>query len=186
MNKIHQERTMKNLILILPMALLLCFTVGCQDKAAMAEFEEFRAQAAVEEQYKASFRYMMEETDKGNYSSWDEVCPEDYVSHWGGISWNLEEHKQANRPLSMAFPDLNHEINNMIAEGDRVVMRVTLTGTHEGEYMGIPPTGNKIKYTAMLEGRFSEGKLVELWGVGELLTLMQQLGMELKPKEGEK
>ena len=177
---------MIKLLMILPVVLALCFTFGCQDKAAMAELEAMKAQDEVEEQNKASFRYMMEETDKGNYSAWDEVCSADYVSHWGEMSWNLEEHKQANRPLLMAFPDLNHELNNMVAEGDRVVLRVTLTGTHEGEFMGIPPTGNKIKYTGMLEGRFSEGKLVELWGVGDMLTLMQQLGMELKAMEGEK
>jgi len=134
---------MKKLLLVLPLALILCFMVGCQDKVAMAELEEFRAQAEVEKQNKASFRYMMEETDKGNYSAWDEVCSADYVSHWGEISWNLEKHKQANRPLLMAFPDLKHDLINMIAEGDRVVLRLTLTGTHEGEYMGIPPTYNK-------------------------------------------
>ena len=173
---------MKTLSMILFLALILCFMVGCQDKEAMAELEAMKAQAEVEEQYEASFRYMLEETDKGNYAAWDEVCSADYVSHWGVISWNLEEHKQANRPLLVAFPDFKHEINNMIARGDRVVARVTLTGTHEGEYMGISPTGNKINYTGMLEGRFSEGKLVELWGVGDMLTLMQQLGMELKPK----
>jgi predicted ester cyclase len=60
------------------------------------------------------------------------------------------------------------------------------SGTHEGEYMGIPSTGNKINYTAMVKARFSEGKIVKAWGVGDILTLMQQLGMELKPKEGEK
>jgi hypothetical protein len=63
------------------------------------------------------------------------------------------------------------------------LVQVTLTGTHEGEYMGIPPTGIKINYTAMLEAGFSEGKIVEMWGVEDMLTLMQQLGMELKPKE---
>ena len=175
---------MKRYCMILPLALILCFMVGCQDKEAMVELEEMKAHAEVEAQNKASFRYMMEETDKGNYTAWSEVCSPDYVSHWGEISWNLEEHKQANRPLLVAFPDFKHEINSLIAEGDGVVMRVTLTGTHEGEYMGIPPTGNKIKYTGMLEGRFSEGKLVELWGVGDMLTLMQQLGMELKPRKG--
>ena len=177
---------MKKLCMILPLALIACFMFGCQDKEAMTELEEFRAQTALEEQNKASFRYMMEETDKGNYSAWDEVCSPDYVSHWGEISWDLEEHKQANRAFPVAFPDFKHELNSIIAEGDRVVLRVTLTGTHKGEYMGIPPTGNKINYTGMLEGRFSEGKLVELWGVGDMLTLMQQLGMELKPKEGVK
>jgi len=174
---------MNKLCMILALGLMLCFVVGCQDKEAMAEIEEMKAQAEVEEQNKQSFRYMLEETDKGNYSAWDEVCSPDYVSHWEEISWNLEEHKQANRPLLAAFPDFKHEINSMIAEGDRAFVRVTLTGTHESEYLGIPPTGNKIKYTGMLEGRFSEGKLVELWGVGDMLTLMQQLGMELTPKD---
>jgi hypothetical protein len=75
---------MKKLFMILPLTLILCFMVGCQDKSAMAELEEFKAQAALEEQNKAAFRYMMEETDKGNYSAWDEVCSADYVSHWGG------------------------------------------------------------------------------------------------------
>jgi predicted ester cyclase len=174
---------MKKYLSVIPLVLLLCFVVGCQDKAAMAELEEFKAQAEIEEQNEAAFRYMIEETDKGNYDAWNEVCSLDYVSHWGEISWNLEEHKQANRPLLVAFPDINHEINSLITQGDRVVARLTLTGTQEGDYMGIPPTGNKIKYTAMLEARFSEGKIVELWGIGDMLTLMQQLGMELKPKE---
>ena len=177
---------MKNPLLVISLVLVLCFVFGCQNKAEKAELEKFRVQAKVEEQNIVSLRYMLEETDKGNYAAWDKVCSADYVSHWGVVSWNLEEHKQANRPLLAAFPDFKHDIKSMIAKGDRVVARVTLTGTHKGEYMGIPPTGNKINYTAMLEARFSEGKLVELWGVGDLLTLMQQLGMELKPKVAEK
>jgi predicted ester cyclase len=86
----------------------------------------------------------------------------------------------------VAFPDLSYEINSMVAEADKVTARVTLTGTHKGEYMGIAPTGNEIKYTIVLEARFLEGKIVEAWGVGDMLTLMMQLGMELKPKEREK
>jgi predicted ester cyclase len=70
-----------------------------------------------------------------------------------------------NRPFLVAFPDFKHEIDSMVAEAGKVTARVTLTGTHEGEYMGVPPTGNKINYTAMLEARFSEGKIVEAWGV---------------------
>ena len=165
------------------LVLLLCFTFACQNKADNAELEKFRTQAKVEEQNKASFRYWLEETDKDNYAAWDKVCSADYVSHFAGMSWNLEEHKQANRPFLVAFPDIKHGIDYMIAEADRVSVRVTLTGTHKGEFMRIPPTGNKIKYTAMLEGRFSEGKIVEVWGTVDLLTLMQQLGLELKPKE---
>ena len=177
---------MKNPLLVVSLVLLLCFGFSCQNKAEKAELEKFRAQAKVEEQNKASFRYWLEETDKGNYAAWEEVCSTDYVSHFAGMSWNLEEHKQANRPFLVAFPDIKHGIDYIIAKADRVSARVTLTGTHKGEFMGIPPTGNKIKYTAMLEGRFSEGKIVELWGTVDLLTLMQQLGMELRPRQAEK
>ncbi len=179
---------MKKLCMILPLALILCFMVGCQNQEAMAELEEMKAQAEVEEQNKASFRYMLEETDKGNYAAWEEVCSPDYICHFAGFPkpMSLEEHKQANRTFLVAFPDFHHEINDMVAEGDKVTVRVTLTGTHDGEFMGIPPTGNKIEYTAFLTARFSDKKIVELWGVADMLTLMQQLGMELKPKKAEK
>jgi len=176
---------MKKPYMIVPLALILCFMVGCQDKEAMAELEAMKAQAALEEQNKSSFRYMLEETDKGNYAAWEEVCSPDYISYFAGSPkpMSLEEHIQANRAFLVAFPDFHHEINDMVAEAERVTARVTLTGTHEGEFMGIPASGNTIKYEAFLEARFSDKKIVELWGVGDMMTLMQQLGMELKPKE---
>ncbi len=179
---------MKKLRMILPLALILCFMVSCQDKEAMAELKEMKAQKEVEEQNKASFRYMLEETDKGNYAAWEEVCSPDYICHFAGFPkpMNLEEHTQANRTFLVAFPDFHHEINDMVAEGDKVTVRATLTGTHDGEFMGIPPTGNKIEYIAFLTARFSDKRIVELWGVADMMTLMQQLGMELKPKEAEK
>ena len=168
---------MKKLFMIFPLALVLCFMVGCQNKAAMAELEE---------QNKEIMTRWFEETYKGNLEAWDGICSEDYVSHFAEMSMNLEEHKQAHRLFSVAFPDIKHEINSLVAEEDRVTTRITVKGTHEGEFMGIPPTGNKINYTGLLEARFSEGKIVEVWGIGDMLTLMQQLGMELKPKEEEK
>jgi predicted ester cyclase len=179
---------MKKLFVILPLALILCFMVSCQDKAAMEELEEFKAQAEVEEQNKESFRYMLEETDKGNYAAWEEVCAPDYICHFAGVpeSMNLEEHIEVNRAFLVAFPDFHHNINDMMAEADKVIARVTLTGTHDGEFMGIPPTRNKIEYNAVLTARFSDKRIVEFWGVADMMTLMMQLGMELKPKEGEK
>jgi hypothetical protein len=179
---------MKKLLMVIPLVILFCFTFSCQDKEAMAELEEMKAQAEVEEQNKASFRYMLEETDKGNYAVWEEVCSQDYICHFAGFPkpMSLEEHIKANRTFLVAFPDFHHEINDMVAEAEKVTARVTLTGTHDGEFMGIPPTGNKIEYTAFLTARFSDKRIVELWGVADMMTLMHQLGMELKPKEAEK
>jgi predicted ester cyclase len=179
---------MKKLIIIIPLALIICFMVGCQDKAAMAELEEFKAQAEVEEQNKKSFRNMLEETDKGNYAAWEEVCSPDYICHFAGVpeSMSLQAHIEANRAFLVAFPDFHHDIKDIVAEADKVTARVTLTGTHDGEFMGIPPTGNKIEYNAVLTARFADKRIIELWGVADMMTLMMQLGMELKPKEGEK
>ncbi len=179
---------MKNLCMILSLALILCFMVGCQDKEAMAELEAMKVQKEVEERNMELVRYMLEETDKGNYAAWEEVCSPDYICHFAGIpeSMNLQAHIEANRVFLVAFPDFHHDIKDMMAEADKVTARVTLTGTHNGEFMGILPTGNKIEYNASLTARFSDKKIVELWGVADMMTLMRQLGMELKPKEEEK
>ena len=174
--------------MILPLVMMLFFTFSCQDKASMEELEGMKAKEETEEQNKKVFRYMIEETDKGNYAAWDEVCSPDYVCHFAGFPkpMSLEEHKLANKPFRVAFPDFKHTINNMVAEPGKLSARVTLTGTHQGVFMGIPPTGKKINYTAMLMVNFSGGKIVKLWGVADMLTIMQQLGMELKPKAEEK
>lgn len=64
----------------------------------------------------------------------------------------------------------------MIAEGDKVMIRTTITGTHTGEYWGIAPTGKQISITEMACVRIKDGKIVEEWGVPDMFNLMQQIG----------
>ena len=78
---------------------------------------------------------------------------------------------------TLAFPDLHAEINSLITEGDKVVGRWTATGTHKGEYFGIPPTGKPIKFTGTTIYRFADGKIVELWWAYDALGILQQLGV---------
>lgn len=176
---------MKRLYLILPLALILCFMVGCQDKAAMAELEELKAQAEVEEQNKELVQRILEEGDRGSVAILDELCTPDYKMYFpsNSESINLEEHKELWQAFIVAFPDLTHRIDELIAEGDMVSTRETLSGTHKGEFQGIPPTGKKFEFSAICIWRFSDGKLVEYWSDGDILGLMQQLGMELTPKK---
>jgi steroid delta-isomerase-like uncharacterized protein len=79
--------------------------------------------------------------------------------------------------LRAAFPDLRVEINDLIAEGDKVVARNTVTGTHRGEFMGIPPTGRRVAYDEIFVVRFADGRIAETWGVVDLASLMRQLGV---------
>jgi steroid delta-isomerase-like uncharacterized protein len=178
---------MKNLCMILPLALILCFIVGCQDKEAMAELEAMKAQAALEEQNKEIVKRWVEQGfNKGNLDMADEFYATDYVYHnpapppaeIRGVE-NIKQHMAA---FLVAFPDAKYTIVDAIAKGDKIVARYTFIGTHEGELMGIPPTGKQVTFNAMAIIRIVEGKFVEEWGFIDTATFMQQLGMELKPK----
>ena len=179
---------MKKLLMILPLAMILCFMVGCQDKEAMAELEAMKAQAEVEEQNKDLVRRWVEEEDKGNFDIYEELLAPDYVCYYPGSPepLNREAHKQSAILFFKSFPDTIHTIENMIAENDLVAFHTTLKGTHKGEFMGITPTDNEINVGAVWICRIKEGKIIEVRGVGDLLGMMMQLGMELKPKEAEK
>jgi steroid delta-isomerase-like uncharacterized protein len=84
--------------------------------------------------------------------------------------------KEVFAKLHRAFPDLQIKVEDVIAEDDKVVARDTVTGTHEGEYMGIPPTGKSITYTEIFIARFADGRIAETWGVVDVLSQMRQLG----------
>jgi steroid delta-isomerase-like uncharacterized protein len=84
--------------------------------------------------------------------------------------------KQVWATLLRAYPDLHVTVEDLIAEGDKVVCRNVVTGTHRGEYMGIPPTGKSVTYNEIFIFRFAGGRLAETWGVVDVLSQMRQLG----------
>ncbi|ROQ77859.1 steroid delta-isomerase-like uncharacterized protein [Streptomyces sp. CEV 2-1] len=85
--------------------------------------------------------------------------------------------KEVFTTLCRAFPDLHIEVADMIAEGDRVVSRNTVTGTHLGEYTGLPPTGRPVTYNEIFIFRFAGERIAETWGVVDVLAQMRQLGV---------
>ncbi len=180
---------MKKLLLILPLAMILCFMVGCQDREAMAELEAMKAQAEVEEENKELARKMFEALGKEDFETYKELLAPDYAYYFPSRStkpMSLEETIEIRKMLQKAFPDISWSMEELIATGDKVIMRFIERGTHKGEYMGIPATGNKYENSGILISRIENGKVVEQWEELDLLGLMQQIGMELKPKEGEK
>ncbi len=180
---------MKKLYLILPLALILCFMVGCQDKEAMAELEEFKAQAEVEQQNKALVLQWYEELGKGNIEKGFEVCAPDYRLYFPsntGTPLTKEQNLEIALQTFQAFPDTVHEIKDIVAVDDKVIVRGVDIATHTQEFQGFPPTGKKLEVSWLIIFRFEEGKIVEAWEEFDSLGWMQQLGMELKPKEEEK
>ena len=83
-----------------------------------------------------------------------------------------------------AFPDLHHTVEDQVADGDTVVTRMTLRGTHQGAFQGIPPTGKQIVVSLIGIDRFENGKFVEQWSLLDTLGLMQQLGAIPAPAQG--
>ena len=89
----------------------------------------------------------------------------------------VEAVRQVWATLLRAFPDLHISIEDMIAEGDKVVCRNVVTGTHQGEYMGLPPTGRSVTYNEIFILRFVNGRIAETWGVVDVFAQMKQLGV---------
>lgn len=85
--------------------------------------------------------------------------------------------KQVWAVLLRAFPDLHVTVEDLIAEGDKVVARNTVAGTHRGEYMGRPATGRSVTYNEIFIVRFAGGRIAEVWGVVDALSQMRQLGV---------
>jgi len=161
--------------------------VGCEHRAALVELEKFQVQADVEEQNVEIVCEFFESIDNGTHAERTELFSSDYICHYVGAPepLSLEVQTQFIAFAYKALPDNIHIIKDVFAKGDKVSMRVINQGTHQGEWEGIPATGNKYAYEAMWIFRLADGKIAEAWGLEDTLGFKQQLGMELKPKEGE-
>jgi steroid delta-isomerase-like uncharacterized protein len=132
------------------------------------------------EQNKALSRRIAEECfNKGNLAVADEVIAADFVDHSAppGLAPGVEGFKQLVAMYRNAFPDIRTTIDDVIAEGDKVVIRWTGRGTHKGELMGIAPTGKTVTVTGIGIDRIANGKIVEHWESFDQLGMMQQLGV---------
>jgi predicted ester cyclase len=133
---------------------------------------------------KALVRRFYEEIDKGNEEAMDELVAEDYLDHspppFPGLASGREGVKQAIKLFWKATPGY-HQIEDQIAEGDKVVTRLTAYGAHEGDLPGIPRTGNKLEMTATVIHRVANGKIAEKWANKDVLGFLQQLGVIPKP-----
>jgi steroid delta-isomerase-like uncharacterized protein len=136
------------------------------------------------EQNKAILRQVYEAAfHQKNLDALDEVIASDSTDHnlTPEQPPGLESAKQVFSSFHTAFPDLQVNVEDMISEGDKVVARLTVRGTHQGEFMGITPTGYQVTFTGIDIVRIADGKVVERWGNFDDLGMMQQLGLMEQP-----
>ena len=124
-------------------------------------------------------RYIEEVWNKGNLAVAEEVFAPTFVDHdprYPGIV-SLDHLKQFFTAFRAAFPDLRTNVEDLLAEGDKVLLRYSWTGTHKGEFLGIAPTGKRVMVMGLALYRFADGKVVEAWANADDLGLLRQLGV---------
>jgi predicted ester cyclase len=114
----------------------------------------------------------------GNFDIFDELFADDFVDHTPQPNCTPDKNgaRALYHVLRAAFPDFHANIHWQVADGDLVTTYKTYRGTHEGVFLGVPPTGRKIHFETVDAMRVRGGKIVEHWGVANLFSLMQQLG----------
>ena len=113
-----------------------------------------------------------------------EIFADEFVVHFHGGReevHGLDEFEEYLQSTYDAFPDLTITFEDMVAEGDMVTVRYTGTGTHEGEYEGIEPTGEKVDVAGMRIARVEDGKIVEAWGQRDDIGVLAQMGVVEPP-----
>lgn len=114
----------------------------------------------------------------GDVDGFGRLLSDDFVEHEEvpGLSPTREGVLDLFRGYLVAFPDLRMEVLDLLASGDKTVARVKATGTHDGEFMGLPPSGRAVEVQLIDIMRFEDGLVVEHWGVMDMLGMLQQLG----------
>jgi steroid delta-isomerase-like uncharacterized protein len=119
----------------------------------------------------------------GNWDVYNEIHSQDFVAHAGKRSEGLAGDLQDAKGWRQAFPDGQYTIEQVIAEGDRVVVQFTGRGTNTGTGNGLPATGKHVEVTGVTIFRIANGKIVEEWSEYDMLGLLRQLG--LAPARGQ-
>ncbi len=128
-------------------------------------------------------RFFAQVFNAHNVDAIDELLSDDFVEHqeFPGFGHDRAEAKRFFAYMTQAFPDLHAEIHEMVASGDRVAIRSTFTGTHEGEFLGVPPTGKSVSVDGIDIVRVVDGRATDHWGIFDAMGMMQQLGVMPAP-----
>jgi steroid delta-isomerase-like uncharacterized protein len=128
------------------------------------------------EENKARVRRAVDHFNRGDLEAYLEVYAADAVLHDFGIEPGVDNIRRFYQGFMAAFPDVQITTEDLIGEGDQVAERITLRGTHRGDFQGVPPTGKPITMSGITILRFQDGRCVERWTQGDFLGLLQQLG----------
>jgi C-1 hydroxylase len=126
---------------------------------------------------KATIRRYIETWNRGDLAALTKFWSPDLIHHTRSGAHGYDDTRRIVGAIMHSFPDMRFQIEDAIAEGDRVVTRMTWRGTHTGDYMGAPPTGKVVSCALIGIARLEGGRIAEHWGVTDELHMMQQMGL---------
>ena len=128
---------------------------------------------------KAAVRRFWEGFNDHNLDVWNEVCAPGFLNHDPSLpvpDADLPTIKEIIGGLQAAFPDLSASEEDLVSEGDKIVVRRTFRGTHKGEFMGVAASARAVTFTGIFINRLTGGKIEEHWAIFDALGLLQQIG----------
>lgn len=145
------------------------------------------SKASTEENKAIIRRWLEEGWSRGNLAIADELIDSNFVVHGAGgqvVPSGPQGVKQLVAAWRTGFPDGQMSIDDLLGEGDKVVVRMTWRGTHQGNFNGVAPTGNRVAVTSIGIDRIANGKIAEGWGEVDMLGMYRQLGAIALPTGG--
>jgi predicted ester cyclase len=175
-------RTFKYLRGLLFFPLFASFS--CQDKKSQEELSKFKQDELLKASNIEIAQKFYKYVDEQNFDSLRTIfAPDNKVFYESGDPVSFNDMESFIKMFYGAFPDFKHQVDEIYATDDKVIVMLTYTGTHTNDYMEIKPTGNKVKYKGINIFQFANSKAINVWAVEDELGMMTQLGIELKPKK---
>ncbi len=132
------------------------------------------------EQMKETIRRLYDDFNRGDYAGVESILSAGFIEHENlgpGVSPNRAGVIEWLKTMRQAFPDIHFEADEIGVDGNTAWVRSTTTGTHRGDFMGVPPTGKSFQVEGLDEVRFNQNQMTEHWGQIDAMGMMQQLGM---------
>jgi ketosteroid isomerase-like protein len=174
-----------NYLSIVLLTLIICLAIGCTDKS---ELEKFKANAQTQEQNKEIVRNLFAAVDKNDFDKIKSYLADDFTLEAAGLNqpWKQEDLIEDIKTSYASLPDYIHHVEDIIAEGNRLMVKTKGQGTFKNQYQGILPTGKPVVETVVSVITMANGKVKNWWVISDNLATMLQMGMELKPAKAKK
>jgi predicted ester cyclase len=171
---------MKKVSFLLPV--VFCFMISCQDKQTIDELAKFKQAETLKATNIELAKKFYKHLDAVQLDSITALCVPDMKGYYeSGEPASFSDMEPFIKMFYTSFPDYKHEIEDIIAADDKVVCRISFTGTSTNPFMGMSPSGEKFRYVGIQIFQFANSKVTNFWAVEDELGLMMQLGLELRP-----